>query len=74
MQGRALLMTEPELEAHGKNAKGVLADAISDEVQRRSELTRHQAVQETGARTKARRDRQLRVETIRGVRREGVER
>ena len=74
MQGRALLMTEPELEAHGKNAKGVLADAISDEVQRRSELTRHQAVQETGARTKARRDRQIRVETIRGVRREGVER
>ena len=64
-QSSALLMTGPELEAADKTAKGILANAISDEIARRSKLTGHQGLQETGARTKARRDRQLRVDRIR---------
>ena len=74
MQARALLMTEPELEAVDKAAKGALAAAVGDEVDRRRQLTRHQGMQEAAVRTKARRDRKVRVESVRGVRREGVER
>ncbi len=44
-QSSALLMTGPELEAADKTAKGILANAISDEIARRSKLTGHQGLQ-----------------------------
>ena len=64
MQSRALLMTGPELKAVAKNARGILANALSDEFDRRATLTAHQGLRETVARTKARLDLQLRTGRI----------